>query len=161
MGSPSVRVDVLPAANKSRYEKSFIGQLFTGDSKESSAKASPVVARAKADPEPEPRMNTMRRPDLHSQTREPNTQPLELQPAHGYLERASPTSTAKGGSSSPTPWAHSESPQASRSPVAPNLANLTNRKGGKKFKIDLKKGEYALSKRFTHLYDVGNCWTQP
>lgn len=155
MGLPSVHVEVLPVANKSRYEKSFIGQLFTSDSKDSSTKGSPVVARTKADPKPEPKpepkMNTrtdMRRPDAHTKTPEPtlvNSQPVEsVQSVYGSLERASPTSTARAASSSPTTWPHSESPLASRSPASANMSNLTGRKGGKKMKIDLKKGKFLI-----------------
>uniref|UniRef100_A0A3Q2V5A9 Par-3 family cell polarity regulator beta n=1 Tax=Haplochromis burtoni TaxID=8153 RepID=A0A3Q2V5A9_HAPBU len=163
MGLPSVHVEVLPVANKSRYEKSFIGQLFTSDSKDSSTKGSPVVTRTRADPKPElkpelkpepkpePKMNTrtdMRRPDAHTKTPEPtlvNSQPVEsVQSVYGSLERASPTSTARAASSSPTTWPRSESPLASRSPAAANMSNLTGRKGGKKMKIDLKKGSEGL-----------------
>lgn len=159
MGSPSVHVEVLPVANKSRYEKSFIGQLFTSDSKDSSTKGSPVVTRTTADPKPElkpepkpePKMNTrtdMRRPNADTKTPEPtlvNSQPVEsVQSVHGSLERASPTSTARAASSSPTTWPRSESPLASRSPAAANMSNLTGRKGGKKMKIDLKKGSEGL-----------------
>uniref|UniRef100_A0A3Q4MI36 PDZ domain-containing protein n=1 Tax=Neolamprologus brichardi TaxID=32507 RepID=A0A3Q4MI36_NEOBR len=123
MGSPSVHVEVLPVANKSRYEKSFIGQLFTSDSKDS-------------------------RPDAHTKTPEPtlvNSQPAEsVQSVYGSLERASPTSTARAASSSPTTWPRSESPLASKSPAAANMSNLTGRKGGKKMNIDLKKGSEGL-----------------
>lgn len=159
MGSPSVHVEVLPVANKSRYEKSFIGQLFTSDSKDSSTKGSPVVTHTKADPKPElkpepkpePKMNTrtdMRRPDAHTKTPEPtlvNSQPVEsVQSVYGSLERVSPTSKARAASSSPTTWPRSESPLASRSPAAANMSNLTGRKGGKKMKIDLKKGKFLI-----------------
>nr|XP_033471997.1 par-3 family cell polarity regulator beta a isoform X1 [Epinephelus lanceolatus] len=154
MTCPTVRLEVLPVGNKLRYEKSFIGQLFTGDAKDSTAKTkSPMVVRAKTDPQPEPKQDTkttakleVRRPDARARTPDPaalNTPPAELQSGHSSLERVSPTPLARAASSSPTPRTRSQSPQASRSPV-PGLANLTSRKGGKKIKIDLKKGTEGL-----------------
>ncbi|XP_040888627.1 par-3 family cell polarity regulator beta a isoform X2 [Toxotes jaculatrix] len=155
MTSPSVRLDILPVANKQRYEKSLIGHLFTGDGKDSSAKAkSPMVIRAKTDPQPEPKpdskLNTkleVRRPDTRAKTPEPaavNTPPVELQSGHGTLERVSPTPPARAESASPTPRTRSQSPLASKNPVLPGLANLTSKKGGKRIKIDLKKGAEGL-----------------
>ncbi|XP_029305178.1 par-3 family cell polarity regulator beta a isoform X1 [Cottoperca gobio] len=152
MSSSSVRLEVLPLANKPRYEKSLIGQLFTGDGKDPPIKGkSPMVVRAKGDSRPEPKqdakLNTkleVRRPDPRAWTPEPaavNTPLAERRPGHGSLERVSPTSPTRAASSSPTP--RSQSPQTSKSPV-PGLANLTGRKGGKKFKIDLKKGTEGL-----------------
>uniref|UniRef100_A0A3B4VH37 Partitioning defective 3 homolog B-like n=1 Tax=Seriola dumerili TaxID=41447 RepID=A0A3B4VH37_SERDU len=152
MTSSAVCLEVLPVANKLRYEKSLIGHLFTGDGKESSAKAkSPMVVRAKADSQPEPRpdpkLNTkleVRRPDTRAKTPEPaavNTPSVEIQSGHGSLERVSPAPPARGASSSPT---RSQSPLASRSPALPGLANLTSKKGGKRIKIDLKKGAEGL-----------------
>lgn len=153
MGSSSVRLEVLPAASKPRYEKSLIGQLFSADDKVSSSKASPIVVRAKTDSQPEPKQdikpNTkleVRRPDTRAKTPEPavvNPLPVELQSGHGSLERVSPTPAGRAVSSSPTPRTHSQSPLASKSPVLPGLANLTSRKGGKRLKIDLKKGNCA------------------
>ncbi|XP_023249094.1 partitioning defective 3 homolog B-like isoform X1 [Seriola lalandi dorsalis] len=153
MTSSAICLEVLPVANKLRYEKSLIGHLFTGDGKDSSsAKAkSPMVVRAKADSQPEPRpdskLNTkleVRRPDTRAKTPEPaavNTPSAEIQSGHGSLERVSPAPPARGASSSPT---RSQSPLASRSPALPGLANLTSKKGGKRIKIDLKKGAEGL-----------------
>ncbi|XP_038574850.1 par-3 family cell polarity regulator beta a isoform X3 [Micropterus salmoides] len=154
MGSSSVRLEVLPAASKPRYEKSLIGQLFSADDKVSSSKASPIVVRTKTDSQPEPKQdikpNTkleVRRPDARAKTPEPavvNPLPVELQSGHGSLERVSPTPAGRAVSSSPTPRTHSQSPLASKSPDLPGLANLTSRKGGKRLKIDLKKGAEGL-----------------
>ncbi|XP_059184214.1 par-3 family cell polarity regulator beta a [Centropristis striata] len=150
MTTPTVRLEVLPLANKPRYEKSLIGQLFTGDGKDIPAQVkSPILIRAKADSQPEPKANTkleVRRPDPRAKTPEPaavNPSPAELQPGHGSLERVSPALPGRAASSSPTPRNRSQSPLDSRSPV-PGLGNLTNRKGGKKIKIDLKKGAEGL-----------------
>ncbi len=169
MATSSVHLEVLPAANKPRYEKSLIGQLFSTDGKDSSAKAkSPMVVRAKTDSQPEPKqdikLNTkleVRRPDTRAKTPEPatvNPLPVELQPGHGSLERVSPTPPARAASSSPTPRPRSQSPLASKSPAVPGLASLTSRKGGKRIKIDLKKGKRAAGYPFNVLsviHDIG------
>lgn len=145
MSSSTVRLEVLPLANKQRYEKSLIGQLFTGDGKDSPIKGkSPMVVRSKTNPQPELKPNAKleaRRPDARAKTPEPgavNVAPPELQPKHGSLERDSPTP------SSPTPRTRSQSPLASKSPAVPGLANLTSKKAGKRIKIDLKKGKYTV-----------------
>lgn len=162
MTTSAVRLEVLPTANKLRYEKSLIGQLFSSDGKDSSTKAkSPTVVRAKTDFKPEPKqdakLNTkleVRRPDQRAKTPEPaavNTPPAELQSGHGSLERASPTAPARAASSSPTPRTPSHSPLPSKSPVMPSLTNLTTRKAGKRIKIDLKKGKCAAEYPFNFL----------
>uniref|UniRef100_A0A3B4XJV2 Partitioning defective 3 homolog B-like n=1 Tax=Seriola lalandi dorsalis TaxID=1841481 RepID=A0A3B4XJV2_SERLL len=132
MTSSAICLEVLPVANKLRYEKSLIGHLFTGDGKDSSS------AKAKSP------MVVLRRPDTRAKTPEPaavNTPSAEIQSGHGSLERVSPAPPARGASSSPT---RSQSPLASRSPALPGLANLTSKKGGKRIKIDLKKGAEGL-----------------
>ncbi|XP_028255890.1 partitioning defective 3 homolog B-like isoform X2 [Parambassis ranga] len=151
MTSPLVRLEVLPAANKPRYEKSLIGQLFTGDSKESTAKTkSPMMARAKIDSQPQPKLNSnseVRQPDTRARTPEPaaeNMASIELHARRGSLERFSPTPQGRDASSSPTPRTRSQSPLASKGPVLPGLATLTSKKGGKRIKIDLKKGTEGL-----------------
>lgn len=154
MANSSVRLEVLSTANKTRYEKSLIGQLFTGDGKDASAKArSPIMVRAKTDFQPEPKKDTklntkleVRRPDMRAKTPEPaaaNTPPAELQSGHGSLERVSPAPPARAASTSPTPRTRSQSPLASKSTVLPGFSNLTSRRGGKRIKIDLKKGNCA------------------
>lgn len=153
MATSSVRLEILPMANKPRYEKGLIGQLFTGDSKDTSTKAkSPMVVRAKTDFQPEPEPDTKqsakletRQPDVRAKTPEPaaaNSPPPELQSGHGYLERVSPAPPARAASTSPPPRTRSQSPLAGKSPVLPGLSNLTGRRGGKRIKIDLKKGNY-------------------
>ncbi|XP_008280131.1 partitioning defective 3 homolog B-like [Stegastes partitus] len=154
MSSSVVRLEVLPGANRPRYEKSLIGQLFTGDGKDTTAKAkSPMLVRPKADshpePKPDPKLNTkseVRRPDTRAKTPEPafrSASPAELQPGRGTLERVSPTLPSRPVSSSPTPRTDNQSP-TTKNPVLPGLANLTNKKGGKKIQIDLKKGTEGL-----------------
>ncbi|XP_034533767.1 partitioning defective 3 homolog B-like isoform X2 [Notolabrus celidotus] len=161
MGTPAVRLEVLPEANKPRYEKSLIGQLFDG--KEPVAKVkSPVLVRARADtqqeprqeprleprqePRQEPKPNTrleVRQPEPRGRTPEPPAAPpVVIHP--GPLERVSPTPPAGAGRFSPSPNPGNQSPLTSKSPVPPSLANLTNKKGGKRLKIDLKKGTEGL-----------------
>ncbi|KAM9334419.1 par-3 family cell polarity regulator beta a [Symphorus nematophorus] len=156
MNTPSVHLAVVPLANKPRYEKSLIGQLFTGDGKDSlTPKAkSPMVVRARTNSQPEPKQDTkpdtkaeVRRPDARAKTPEPtgvNTPPVEHQSGPSSLERVSPAPAAGAASSPPSPRTRSQSPLTSKSPVLPGLANLTNKKGGKRIKIDLKKGAEGL-----------------
>ncbi|TNN31332.1 Partitioning defective 3 B [Liparis tanakae] len=143
MTSPSstIRLEVLPPGNKSRYEKTLIGQLFTADGKERPppVKArSPMVTRARAEPEPR---HDARRPDARAktpETAEPHPAPAELRAGPGSLERISPTHPTRGASASPTPRPQSQSP-------APGPNYPLVRKSSKKMKIDLKKGECAAS----------------
>ncbi|XP_010788640.1 partitioning defective 3 homolog B-like, partial [Notothenia coriiceps] len=150
--SSPVRLEVLPLANKPRYEKSLIGQLFTGDAKDAPDKLkSPMLLRAKTDSKSEPKRDAkpntnpgVRRAD--ARTRAPETHvanpPAELRRGPGSLERGSSSPSSRAESSSP-PRTRSQSPQSNRSPL-PGLGNLTGRKGGKKLKIDLKKGTEGL-----------------
>lgn len=152
MGTPSVHLEVLSVANRTRYEKGLIGQLFSGDGKDLAAKTkSPMLVRAKANPQPEPKgdkLNTkleVRQPDVRSKTPEPDaTIPSPaLQSGQDSQERVSPTTPApptRTTSTSPTPKGRSQSPLAAQSPIIPGLPNLTNKRGGKRIKIDLKKG---------------------
>lgn len=151
MGSPSVRVEVVPVANKPRYEKTLIGQIFSSDDKDPPLSTkSPMVIRARpeAQPEPNPNLNKVdaKRPETRVMTPEPvqrNVSPLQPHSGPGSLERASPTPTAGSAGSSPTPKTtnYNQSPLASKNSAVPGLSNLTNKKGGKRIKIDLKKGK--------------------
>lgn len=146
MGSPSVRVEVLPVANKPRYEKSLIGQIFSPDDKEPPLSTkSPMLIRARPNAEPKPNTNKVdvKRPEVRGITPEPVQRNLSPQPGPGSLERASPTPTAGSAASSPTPKTtnYNQSPLASKNSAVPGLSNLTNKKGGKRIKIDLKKGK--------------------
>ncbi|XP_041711601.2 partitioning defective 3 homolog B isoform X2 [Coregonus clupeaformis] len=162
MSSPLVRLEVLPLANKQRYEKRLIGQLFT-DGHDSVPKAkSPLMIHRKMDAKPEVKPETVkpeqinpklepRRPDLHvlrSKTPDlpasltlqgehqtghiPEERPLSVSPAVRDRDGASPT--VVGGNESPLPQ--------EKSPTW--LPNLTNQMGGRKLKIDLKKGTEGL-----------------
>ncbi|XP_033834169.2 partitioning defective 3 homolog B-like [Periophthalmus magnuspinnatus] len=143
MSAPVIRCEVLPAANKPRYEKSLIGNIFNSDSKDSSTKASPVVVRSRAgsqplDPNPRPKID-LRKPE--TKTPEPPMIPpqeIKIQSGYGSSNRQSPV--PPGGSAIPSPTPRVQS----TNPVTSTLANLTNKKGGKKIKIDLKKGPEGL-----------------
>lgn len=151
MATPSVQLEVLPVANKQRYEKGLIGQLFNIDGKDLSAKTkSPMLLRAKANPQPEPKgdkLNTkleVRQPDVRSKTPEPDSSipPPVLQSGQDSQERVSPTAPApatRTTSTSPTSKPRSQSPLAPKSPIT-GLPNLNSKRGGKRIKIDLQKG---------------------
>lgn len=145
-------------ANKPRYEKSLIGQLFTGDGKEAHAKTkSPMISRAKtnsqADSKGDTKLNTqleVRQPETRTKTPEPaaaNTLPPERQSrtaqdsGQDLSERVSPAPTIIA-STSPS---RSQSPRTSKSSLLPGLPNLTSKKGGKRIKIDLRKGNCSSS----------------
>eukprot|EP00063_Salmo_salar_P030811 XP_014005646.1 PREDICTED: partitioning defective 3 homolog B-like isoform X1 [Salmo salar] len=159
MCSPLVRLEILPLANKQQYEKRLIGQLVT-DIHDSIPKAkSPLVIHQKMDAKPEVKPETVkpeqinpklepRRPDLrvlssktpdlpasltplgeHQTGHVPEEMPLSVSPAPVVRDRDGASPMAVGGSESPL--AQGKSPTG-----LPNLANLTNQKGGLKLKIE-------------------------
>lgn len=152
MATPSVHLEVLSVPNKTPYEKNLIGQLFTADGRDLSGKTkSPMLLHLKANLQPEPKGDKLhtklevRHPDMRSKTPEPDAKipPPALQSGQDSQGRVSPTapeSTTGTTSASPTPKARSQSPLAARSPIIPGLPNLTTKRGGKRIKIDLKKG---------------------
>uniref|UniRef100_A0A4W5N4E9 PDZ domain-containing protein n=1 Tax=Hucho hucho TaxID=62062 RepID=A0A4W5N4E9_9TELE len=163
MCSPLVRLEILPLANKQRYEKCLIGQLFTGSHDSVPKAKSPLMIHQKMDGKPEtlkpeqinPKLEP-RRPDLrvlrsktpdlpasltplreHQTGHVPDEMPLSVSPAPVVRDRDGASPTAVGGSESPLP--------RGKSPTGlPNLANLINQKGGRKLKIDLRKGDEGL-----------------
>ncbi|XP_060923246.1 par-3 family cell polarity regulator beta a [Limanda limanda] len=141
MGTTSVRLEVVPVPNKLRYEKSLIGQLFTGDAKDLSAKTkSPMLLRAKTDPPPEPKPHS--KPNSNVEVRRPDPRAKTPEPPAAYAQ-AEERLSSNGSSPTPSVRTASSSP-ASRSPVPPGLPNLSGKKGGKRIKIDLKKGTEGL-----------------
>ncbi|XP_028326254.1 par-3 family cell polarity regulator beta a isoform X1 [Gouania willdenowi] len=150
MSAPSVRLEVLPVANKPRYEKSLIGQLFTTDNKDTTTGAkSPLSVLSKFEPQPEPKVNLRtegrRPPDVRARTPEPglenwkNAPSADLPSGPSSLERASSASPAGEPRSSPTLRTYNQNTADNKSPVLVALANIANKKGGKKINIDLKK----------------------
>ncbi|XP_024918486.1 par-3 family cell polarity regulator beta a isoform X2 [Cynoglossus semilaevis] len=145
MSSPMVYAEVLPVANKLQYEKSLIGQLFNAD--DLARTKSPTVVRARIDSQPEakpdPKVNQLvRRPGQRSRT--PDLTALEVKSETSSLERVSPTPPERAASTSPQPNTHSHSQPPSMSPVSDSMLDPINKKGGKRMKIDLKKGPEGL-----------------
>ncbi|XP_023661608.1 partitioning defective 3 homolog B isoform X2 [Paramormyrops kingsleyae] len=126
MRSPAVRLEVLPVANKQRYEKSLIGQLYNPEGQDAAAKGRPLPLKPDA-----------RRADSQARTPEPATRPAERQASPAPEGMTPGTSSSKGSSSS----------GSSPLPKSPGLAPVvppTSKKAGKKLKIDLKKGTEGL-----------------
>lgn len=175
MAASSVQVEIVPVANKPRYEKRLIGQIFSSDDKDSTLLTkSPMVVRTRPDAQLETKPNPkvdIKRPETRVRTPEPvlrNASPVQLHSGHGSLERGSPTPPPGAGGSSPTSRLTNpnQSPLANKSSTLPGLSNITNKKGGKRIKIDLKKGKYflpcCLFGEFTNQVWTGlymNCWS--
>ncbi|XP_059198420.1 partitioning defective 3 homolog B isoform X2 [Centropristis striata] len=119
MRSPVVRLEVVPAANRERYEKSLIGQLF-GSS---------------AGPDSSPRITKTKEPPPPVKAK-PVFKPSE-NPALRLAEEASSAEVSVS-----TPKGRSESPLLKKSPALSSL--VTNKKGGRRLRIDLKKGSEGL-----------------
>lgn len=118
MRSPTVWLEVLPVANKQRYEKSLIGQLFSPEGQDAVGKGRPVPLKPDA---------------RHARTPDPATWPAELQasPASEVMTPGPPSSKGSSSSSSPLP----------KSPGLAPVVPPSGKKAGKKLRIDLKKGK--------------------
>lgn len=140
MSSSRVRLEVLPVANKVRYEKNLIGQLFNGSETIPAVPKpkSPFLVRklgpgAASTPSPEPPSQT---PPLKEEDHPlARNTPVEMR-------KDTPSPTV---SSSPTTRDRSESPASKKTPALATLVNTVNKKSGKKMKIDLKKGMQTKS----------------
>ncbi|XP_008293400.1 partitioning defective 3 homolog B [Stegastes partitus] len=117
MRSPVVRLEVVPSSSRERYEKSLIGQLF-GNS--TGPNSSPRVAKTK---EPPPPVKA-----------KPAFKPSE-NPSTRLAEDAAPLEPA-------SPKGRSDSPPLKKSPAPTGL--VTNKRGGRRLRIDLKKGSEGL-----------------
>uniref|UniRef100_A0A8C2EK45 Par-3 family cell polarity regulator beta a n=1 Tax=Cyprinus carpio TaxID=7962 RepID=A0A8C2EK45_CYPCA len=141
MSFPTIHLEVLPVANRLRYEKSLIGQLFNN------TEPDPVVPKVKSPflvhklksntstPSPEPPASQTPPP------KEEEIQPARHTPIETDHRRATPSPPA---SASPTLKDRSESPAPKKTPALATLVNMINKKSGKKMKIDLKKGTEGL-----------------
>ncbi|KAM4609166.1 LOW QUALITY PROTEIN: partitioning defective 3 homolog B-like [Polymixia lowei] len=119
MRSPVVRLEVVPSSNRERYEKSLIGQLFSNNPGPDS---SPRITKSKEPPPP-----IKAKPAF-----KPSESPaMRLADDAATLEAA--VSASKG---------RSESPLLKKSPALSNL--VANKKGGRRLRIDLKKGSEGL-----------------
>ncbi|XP_030641799.1 partitioning defective 3 homolog B [Chanos chanos] len=118
MRSPLVRLEVLPVSNKERYEKNLIGQLFTSESHDGTTK-----------------------------TKDPP--PLKVKPIVKPMgspsgRQAEPQDSRSQGSSLTSSHTQNDSPLMKKSLALSPLVGFTNKKGGKRLKIDLKKGPEGL-----------------
>ncbi|KAJ8282965.1 hypothetical protein COCON_G00054840 [Conger conger] len=173
MRSPVVRLEVLPVYNKERYERGLIGQLFNAEGAKAPAPlrvrpAEPPTRAAEQPirtPEPPTRAaeqpirvaelptraaeQPIRTPELHTRAAEqpirvaePAVRAGEPQAPHPYPEgRASVTPPPSAGLPA---RAANDSPLPRGSPALSPLVGFANRKGGKRLKIDLKKGSEGL-----------------
>ncbi|XP_076849885.1 partitioning defective 3 homolog B [Brachyhypopomus gauderio] len=127
MRSPVVRLEVLPVANKEHYEKSLASPLFPPKSRGGGPRA--------AQPPPLKPKPTAKPAEAACGRR------AEPQESGGSLE---------GRSAGPPPphlvaqGRNSDSPLLRKSHTLSPLAGFANRKGGRKLRIDLKKGPEGL-----------------
>ncbi|KAF1382340.1 hypothetical protein PFLUV_G00142750 [Perca fluviatilis] len=119
MRSPVVRLDVVPSSNRERYEKSLIGQLF-GNS--AGPESSPRIAKTKEPPPPV------------------KAKPVFKPSENPTIRLAEEAATVEAAVS--TPKGRSESPLHKKSPALSSL--VTNKSGGRRLRIDLKKGPEGL-----------------
>lgn len=145
MSFPTIRLEVLPVANRLRYEKSLIGQLFNN------TEPDPVVPKVKSPflvhklksntstPSPEPPASQTPPP------KEEEIQPARHTPIETDHRRATPSPPV---SASPTLKDRSESPAPKKTPALATLVSMINKKSGKKMKIDLKKGKLDVNPKF-------------
>ncbi|XP_078117661.1 partitioning defective 3 homolog B-like isoform X7 [Sander vitreus] len=119
MRSPIVRLDVVPSCNRERYEKSLIGQLF-GNS--AGPDSSPRITKTKEPPPPV------------------KAKPVFKPSENPTMRLAEEAATVEATVS--TPKGRSESPLHKKSPALSSL--VTNKSGGRRLRIDLKKGPEGL-----------------
>ncbi|XP_065817950.1 partitioning defective 3 homolog B isoform X1 [Labrus bergylta] len=117
MRSTVVRLEVVPSSNRERYEKSLIGQLFGNGAGPDS---SPRVTKTKEPPPPVKAKPIFKPPE------NPSTRLVD----EAALVEAN------------TPKGRSDSPLFKKSPTLSNL--VTNKRGGRRLRIDLKKGSEGL-----------------
>ncbi|GAA6110148.1 partitioning defective 3 homolog B isoform X1 [Tachysurus ichikawai] len=128
MRLPAVRLEIVPLANKERFEKSLIGHLFSTDSHD----------RTPRPREPPPlKVKPMVRPAESSSCRQAGPQ-----------ESSSVKNENRSlGSPLPIglyPRGRSSSPLLKKSHTVSPLLGFTTKKGGKRLKIDLNKGPEGL-----------------
>ncbi|XP_078795348.1 partitioning defective 3 homolog B isoform X3 [Oryzias latipes] len=119
MRSPVIFLEVVPPSNKDRYERSLIGQL-SGTSSGATHSGS-FSAKAKDPPPPIKAKPVFKPPENLSPRQTEDASPPE------------PVATLKG---------RSESPLLRKSPAFTSM--VTNKRGGRKLRIDLTKGSEGL-----------------
>ncbi|XP_066542031.1 partitioning defective 3 homolog B [Hoplias malabaricus] len=131
MRSPVVRLEVLPVGNKERYEKSLISHLYSSENHEG-------VSWTK-DPPPLKVKPMVRPVEASSSGRQAEPQESSSRLESRALASPLPLSL------SPTPRSNSsDSPLLKKSQALSPLVGFTNKKSGKRLKIDLKKGPEGL-----------------
>ncbi|KAG5283041.1 hypothetical protein AALO_G00037610 [Alosa alosa] len=134
MRSSTVRLEVVPNGNRERYERSLIGPLYTSTPE-------PAAPARTKDPPPPVKVKPTLRP-LPGDARDPNGggggSGLEVRGTSGSPHPPSRLSP------SPSPKGRSESPLLRKGLGLSPLAGLTSKKGGKRIRIDLKKGPEGL-----------------
>ncbi|XP_055733926.1 partitioning defective 3 homolog B-like isoform X1 [Salvelinus fontinalis] len=132
MRSPMVRLEVVPVPNRERYEKSLIGQLLNQS-------GSPKATTKTASKEPLSIKPAFKPSDSPTARMAEDSSSLEGRPMGSpHLAHPVPVSL------SPVPKEKSDSPLLKRSPTFSTLVGFTSKKGGKRLKIDLKKGPEGL-----------------
>ncbi|XP_045563827.1 partitioning defective 3 homolog B isoform X3 [Salmo salar] len=132
MRSPMVRLEVVPVSNRERYEKSLIGQLFN----QSGSPKATLKTSSKEPPSIKPAVKPYDSPTARMAE---DSISLEGRPMGSpHLAHPVPVSL------SPVPKEKSDSPLLKRSPTFSTLVGFTSKKGGKRLKIDLKKGPEGL-----------------
>ncbi|XP_026881587.2 partitioning defective 3 homolog B isoform X3 [Electrophorus electricus] len=121
MRSPLVRLDVLPLANRERYERNL---------------ASPPFGEPHACEAPPPRARPTPWPAEVARSRQAEPQESGGSPEGRSPAPLPPQLVPRGVSG--------ESPLLRKSPALPALAGFASRKGGKKLRIDLRKGPEGL-----------------
>uniref|UniRef100_A0AAV2K5H6 PDZ domain-containing protein n=1 Tax=Knipowitschia caucasica TaxID=637954 RepID=A0AAV2K5H6_KNICA len=119
MRSPIVRLEVVSSANRERYEKSLIGQLFNSTP---APEGSPRGPRSKEPPPPVKAKPVFRPPESTAMRIAEDPVPMEPRPH--------------------TPRSRSQSPHSRKSPGLSSL--VSGKRTGRRLRIDLKKGSEGL-----------------
>lgn len=126
MRSPIVRLEVVPFFNKERFEKTVIGHLFNSENSDASTRTK--------DPPPL-KVKPMVRPVESSSGWQAEFQESSSSPESRSLGSPLPLSL------SPTPRGKSAESSLLKNSLGPSPLQIQNKKGGKKLRIDLKKGK--------------------
>ncbi|XP_028292221.1 partitioning defective 3 homolog B isoform X2 [Gouania willdenowi] len=135
MRSPIVRLEVVSSSDRERYERSLIGQLFANGPPSND---SPRTARTK-EPLPPPPPPVKAKPVFIKPAGSP-TACLLLEDVAPPPPSSSSSAVAEPAVS--TNKGKSESPLLKTSPALCSLA--TNKRGGRRLRVDLKKGSEGL-----------------
>ncbi|XP_067299574.1 partitioning defective 3 homolog B isoform X3 [Pseudorasbora parva] len=129
MRSPIVRLEVVPVFNKERFEKTVIGHLFNPEN--------PDASTLTKDPPPL-KVKPMVRPVESSSGWQAEFQESSSSPDSRSLGSPLPISL------SPTPRGKSAESPLLKNSLGPSPLQIHNKKGGKRLRIDLKKGPEGL-----------------